>query len=127
MNTTEYIVLTLTPSPAQTYPRSPPSSKPQNFQLAINRFLTTDCTNASAQQDYELQAVMANLDDPNVIIYKVVDNETGAMVAHLVLTRLGKKEERGKKVSITVMQAIQYINEEVQVINRIGTSLTNSF
>jgi hypothetical protein len=56
------------------------------LQLSINHFLLTDWPNPSAQLPVYTRAVEASFNDPQVTFLKVVDNKSGDIVGHVVLT-----------------------------------------
>ncbi|CAO2651175.1 Nn.00g094720.m01.CDS01 [Neocucurbitaria sp. VM-36] len=90
------------------------------LQLAINQFLFKDWPNEKAQQKHNLQAVTANFDNQNVARFKVTKKEKKDEKP-----AISAKHERPRmpnamnpEVFTAVMQAIKYINEEVQGTDR---------
>lgn len=64
------------------------------LQLAINRFLFKDWPNDSAQRAIYSNAVEGGFKDPESTTLKVVDDTSGEIVGHLVLTR--RKAEKAE-------------------------------
>lgn len=57
------------------------------LQLAINRFLIKDWPNDAVQLAQSTNAVQSSFKDPLVTFAKAVDEKSGDIVGHLVLTR----------------------------------------
>jgi hypothetical protein len=58
-----------------------------NMAQATNRFLFLDWPNETAQISLYLSAAEQNFTSPHVEMYKAIDNISGQMIAHLILTR----------------------------------------
>jgi hypothetical protein len=56
--------------------------------LTVNRLLFKDWPNDAAQKANYSKAVESNFDNPLTERWKVIDNESGSTVGHLVLTRI---------------------------------------
>ncbi|KAF4632391.1 hypothetical protein G7Y89_g5744 [Cudoniella acicularis] len=71
-----------------------------NFAQATNRFLFLDWPNEAAQTALFLSGLEKSSQDSDQQMWKVVDEESGAMIASLILTRkrpIDNSSERGKQ------------------------------
>jgi RimJ/RimL family protein N-acetyltransferase len=62
--------------------------------LTINRLLWKDWPDEATQLAHYTKAIRGNWEDSDAERFKVVDNESGLMVGHLVLTRERPKEKK---------------------------------
>ncbi|KAF2501735.1 hypothetical protein BU16DRAFT_577817 [Lophium mytilinum] len=83
--------------------------------LAINRFLFKDWPNEAIQLAHSTKAVEASFQASGSKLLKVVDDETGEIVGHLVTTRKAGKEKvrRAEGEGVTKGGVPEYIVPEV--------------
>jgi hypothetical protein len=84
------------------------------LELTINRLLFNDWPNDEAQKPVYEGAVRGGFNDPATESWKVVDDETGAMVGYLSLTRkTPSKDAVEMKVGVGLPKAPEGMNEDV--------------
>jgi hypothetical protein len=67
------------------------------LSLTVNQFLYNDWPNEAAQLAQSTQAVEGGFRDPNSETFKVVNNSSGDIVGHLVLSRKTPEPEAATK------------------------------
>lgn len=87
--------------------------------LPINRLLFKDWPAHSIQREHYLRNVSANFENPDVERFKVIDDESGSMIGHLVLTRKrpgggeGGGGGEGESPAQRKVDVPEYFNKEV--------------
>lgn len=107
------------------------------LQLAINRFIFKDWPNEPKQLEHYTSQIESAHDDPQTSSYKIVDDRSGYIVAHLVVTKQGAMVAGGQsalkadaesptipdyivpEAFLTVMKAAQEVDAAVEDVDRL--------
>jgi hypothetical protein len=121
------------------------SVKESKLPLAINRLLFKDWPNEAAQKANYTRPNESTFNDPSVKMWKAVDNQSGEIIAHLVLTRkvTDTTAQNGDEVPnvpdgmvpevfTTIIKTIAEINKDIEKIDCFGiifalSIVTNKF